>query len=583
MKFKIFITAFVIAIVALIAYSQINRAAFSPAEDFPREALVYVQIADLPAFIKLWNESKFKEKYLESSNFYDFKNNHLGRKLTSRRNEFSGAAGFPFDLETVSGLAQNQAALALYDVGKLEFVFIAPVSDEIFAATKFAQNRGKFSEETLDDGTIVYRIPVEADRGRQKQELIFTSAKGRFILATSEKLLAQTLNNINGRQAKNRLIDEPSFSVLKDKIEPRIASVWVNQTALNDDYYFKRYWLMSEVKDLKNIRAGIFDFEMREGKLIERRKFLLNETVNVSQIKSSQANETLSFLPEDAPFYRLQSANVKTIDKAIRETLFERHIVAKKNERRHYYFSYDYDDYHEPGSYHYLGEKFDEAIDDIEDEETFEKNETNTDFSQFLQSAKPQAILTFTAPKILPAPMFVEFRRATIFHLDSSGGFNRESFEAAIAEKFSEQTMISALDVKLKWETKREDDFFRRELRLPMLGWQASYVLRGDKLILTNNAEYLREIMTAQNPAKFSEFNSSLAGLTVINLRQRENAYDPVFAELAGKNAANDFFTGNIKSLLDSAADVAKIEIRENFLSTLYEQEIILTIGDPEN
>ena len=49
------------------------------------------------------------------------------------------------------------------------------------------------AEETLENGTIVYRAKVEADRGRQKQELIFTNAKGRFVLATSEKLLAQTL------------------------------------------------------------------------------------------------------------------------------------------------------------------------------------------------------------------------------------------------------------------------------------------------------------------------------------------------------------------------------------------------------
>lgn len=577
MKLKFFIPVFFVAVVALIAYSQTNRNAFSPAEDFPREALIYVQIADLPAFIKLWNESEFRGKYLESDNFHGFKNNHLGRKLTSRWEEFSGAAGFPIDLEAISGLAQNRAALALYDVGKLEFVFIAPLSDEIFAATKFAKNRGKFSEEILDDGTIVYRAAVEADRGRQKQELIFAGAKGRFILATSEKLLARTLNNINGKQAKNRLIDEPSFSALKDKIKPHIASVWVNQAALNVDYYFKRYWLMSEVEDLKNIRAGIFDFEMQEGKLIERRKFLLNETVNIARVKPSQANEMLSLLPERVPFYRLQTADDKTIDKTIRETLFGRQIVAKKNQRRYYNFSFDYD-YYESGSYYHLGEKFDEAVDDLEEEEIIEKNEANADFSQFLQSAKPQAILNFTEPKILPAPMFVEFQQAAIFHLASPLSFKRELFEAAIAQKFSDQTMISAPGVKLNWETKSENNFAWRELRSPMLGWQTSYGLRGDKLILTNNAELLRQIITAQNPEKPTDFNISLSGLTVINLQQRENAYDRIFAELAGKNVADDFFTRNIKSLLDSASDLARIEIRDNFSAKFYEQEIILTL-----
>ncbi len=202
MKLKFFWTIFVVALVAVFIRSQTNKHAFAPAADFPREAVLYVQIADLPALIKLWNESEFKGKYLESANFRDFQNRHLGRKLASRWQEFSDAAGFPIDLEMLGKLTGNQAALAIYDVGKLEFVFIAPVSDEVFAATKFAANREKFTEETLDHGTTIYRATVEADRGRQKQELIFTQLKGRFILATSEKLLAQTLNNIKGGKGK---------------------------------------------------------------------------------------------------------------------------------------------------------------------------------------------------------------------------------------------------------------------------------------------------------------------------------------------------------------------------------------------
>ncbi|HEX9961656.1 MAG TPA: hypothetical protein VGB00_12020, partial [Pyrinomonadaceae bacterium] len=280
MKLKVFITILLVSLAAFIAVSQIKSEAFAPAGDFPREALVYVQISDLPALARLWNESKFKEKYLASDNFGDFKNRHLGLKLASRWEEFNEATGFSIDLESVAGLAQNKAAIALYDIGKLEFVFIAPVPEEVFAASKFVRNQSNFEAETLDDGTIVYRKAVEADRGRQKQELIFTGAKGRFILATSEKLLAQTLNNINGKASKNRLIDEPSFKALSEKTASGAATVWVNQAALNKDYYFKCYWLMSDVESLKNIRAGIFDFSIEEGKLIERRKFLLNQAPN---------------------------------------------------------------------------------------------------------------------------------------------------------------------------------------------------------------------------------------------------------------------------------------------------------------
>ena len=37
---------------------------------------------------------------------------------------------------------------------------------------------------------------------------------------------------------------------------------------------FKHYWLMQNVAELKNVRAGIFDLERQESKWIERREFL---------------------------------------------------------------------------------------------------------------------------------------------------------------------------------------------------------------------------------------------------------------------------------------------------------------------
>ncbi len=576
MKLKFFISSLVVASIALAVYSASRQSAFKPAEDFPRGALVYVQIADLPALLKFWNESDFKRNYAESENFKSFKNRHLGLKLASRWEEFSAASGFPIDLETVGGLADNRAAVAIYDIGKLEFVFIAPVSDELFAATKFAQNQNNFEEQTLDDGTIIYRAKVEADRGRQKQELIFAGVKGRFVLATSEKLLAQTLSNIGGKQAKNRLADEPLFAALSEQIEPRLATVWVNQTALNADYHFKRYWLMPNHENLKNIHAGIFDFSIEEGKFVERRRFLLDKAVDASPIERAQAAETLSLLPADVPFYRLRKAGKKTLDEAVRNTIFDRREREEKPEdnRRFYGSSFSDSSDSSGGDYDYLSEKFDETIDETDEQETVQKREMVQDFSKFFQPANAQAILTFTEPKVLPAPLFVRFDRAAIFHLASTGDFNRAAFEAAISKEFSEETTISAAGVPLKWETKNENGAMRRELRLPMLGISACYAVRGSELILTNDAEFLRAILENQNSQTIEKSDAPFTELTVLNLDRKENAYTSVFAELAEKDAADDFFTGNVASLIDSAAGVKKIEIKTNSSHNVLEQVV---------
>ena len=582
MKLKIFITILFVAAIGFVAFSANRTEHFAPAEDFPREALVYVQINDLPRLINLWNESKFKEKYSESTNFYQFKSSHLGRKLVSRLNEFSTASGFSIDLETVSSLTANRAALAIYDIGKLEFVFIAPVSDEIFAATKFVQNQDKFAEETLSDGTKIYRAAVEADRGRQKQELIFTHAKGRFILATSEKLLAQTLENISGNGRKNRLSDEPSFALLSEKTEPHSATVWVNQTRLNADYYFKRYWLMSDAEDLQNIRAGIFDFEIQAEKLVEQRRFLLNQNVNISPISASQIEKLSAFLPADIPFYRLQKADSKTVGETIEKTIFERQTkeAKRKNYRRFDNFSFDdYNDY-SSGDYEFLSENFDERIDETEDAEIIEKSVAAINFFGSLQSANPQAVLRFAKPKVLPAPLFIDFERGAVFHLASPEGFNRNEFEAKIARKFSTQTLVLSPNVELNWETKTENNLTWRELKLPMLEWKAVYFLRGNDLILANDVDFLREILSAENTRNIESKDAPTTKLTVINLEEKENAFTEIFARLEETSAFGNFFTGNVKSLLDSISKVKKIEVRENYARNILEETIIFYIND---
>jgi hypothetical protein len=55
MRAKIIGGIVVLALVAYAVVSAVRSRPFSPAADLPRGALVYLQIEDLPGFIKLWN------------------------------------------------------------------------------------------------------------------------------------------------------------------------------------------------------------------------------------------------------------------------------------------------------------------------------------------------------------------------------------------------------------------------------------------------------------------------------------------------------------------------------------------------
>lgn len=579
MKFKL---AFILIFFGILGYTVFSaKKEFSPSETLPKEALVYAEFTDLPAFIKLLETSETKAKYLESENFDSFKKRRLGLKLASRWQEFNEAAGFSIDLETVGKLADKRAAIGIYDIGKLEFVFIAPVSSEIFTATAFFQNKERFEEKLLENGTSVFSINVAADRGRQSQKLLFADIQGQFVLATSENLLLQTVNNIKGKSDKNRLSEESSFKVLAEKSNPNLLFVWVNQTALNKDYYFKRYWLMSGKNNLKNIRAGIFNVSMENKKIVERRRFLLENAAQPTNLDGGETQEILAFAPTEISFYRLQTANANTSANAISDCIFDRKTPSANSGQRDYYSNYSFNDSDDSAqrNYEYLSRKFDEAIDE-KPEINFEKPNENKNYKSNLQTvlraANPQRVLTLVEPKYLPMPLFAEFRRAVVIQIKET--VNQTQLEAAIAQMARSRVSISDEDLNLAWQTIEKNGTTWRTLNLPMLSWEICYAKQGNFLIFSNSSDFLEKILAqSKNAPEKKILNSSINSLTVVNFTNKTANFDEIFANLTDEKES-DFFIDNIGSLLETFSDVKTIEIESGVYSKFQEEKITFNL-----
>src|ERR1041385_6239728 len=196
----------VLICVALIVYARSTRSSKNPyslAEDLPRGALVYAQFQNLPELISSWEQSQLKERYLNSTNYHQLQHRHLALKLMSRWEEFNAAAGFPLDLNAIGSSTDGAAAVAVYDIGQLDLLFVAPISDEKVALAQFFKSKDHFEEVETPDGISYYSQTVEADRGRQKQVLAFATLNGRFVLGTNEKLFLRALANIKSRATKD--------------------------------------------------------------------------------------------------------------------------------------------------------------------------------------------------------------------------------------------------------------------------------------------------------------------------------------------------------------------------------------------
>jgi len=621
--------------VGLIVYAKSARQTTGPyalADDFPRGPMVYAQFKDLPALVKQWNDSALKEQYLGSTNFQQLEKSHLWLKLSERLGEFNDALGFMLDAEALTGATENKAAIAVYDIGRLDLVFIAPLSEEKLAATKFVESQDQFEERELPDGTSYYSMDVEADRGRQKQQLAFATLRGRFVLATSERLLLHALANINGKSQKDRLSDDPAFKSLSEKAQPHFVSVWVDQSKLNDDWYFKHYWLMRNPGQLKNIRACLFDLELQDGRWTERRDLLYagGQTPVKSSIPGPEARRLSEMIPGGVPYFKLRALDEggqASSAALIRDTFLDR--LAKDKTKRgenwnwQSYSDSDFavaqedeeaaqgdEDSGYESRYASLDDDYDASIDDPGDAGILDREEPRDNplreeaegrfaasLEQTLAPARPLWAANLASPQTMRGPLFVEFSRAAIVTLRAPGSLNQGAFESAVSEAVQARLMTADASANLKWTNSDGQGQRWRQLQLPMLGWELCYALKGRELVVSNSFELLKAILANEGRRNLqtdlaTNVATGLDDFTVINLDQRKQAFDDVFERLDAQavkeywkrrgesgeggpaGASQEFFSGNLSSLLGAAARVSRIEIKRNSLPDRLHEEI---------
>src|SRR5262245_27740228 len=597
---------------------------FDLASDFPRGAVVYAQFKDLPAAIRQWDESAMKERYLKSVNYQKMWSRHLANKLFSRWEEFNDAAGFSLDLSAFGAAASDRAAIAVYEIGRLDLVVIAPLSDAKFAATQFFQSKDNFEESEAPGGTIYYISEVEADKGRQKQQIGFAQLKGRFVLATSEKLLLRAIANIGanigGQAKKDRMTDEPSFQTLSKTTTPHFMTVWVNQTQLNDDWYFKRDWAIRNAEDLKNRRAGIFDLELQNNRWVERREFLLDgRAANHGAALSKQSSQQIErIIPADAPFAQIRAVggDQNATVEMIRDALFDGKVEAAKESSDWSWSRYDDgdfevtdedEDFYGDSRYSYLSHRYNLDVDDPDDagesgageraaaairlkgEERF-----SAALHSALRQARPSVAAKIAEPHAVEGPLFAEFRRAVIIALDNPAALERATLERAVTGLAASRLMIAGAPASFEWNSRSANGAEWREMRLPMLGRALGYGLRGKHLIISNSPELLASLMTGAQSKRGIQTQSPVHDLTVIRLGGRKSAFDQIFAKLdeprimaywkerrgqeikqLGPNEPSmEFFSGEIASLLDVAAPVEQIRIQRSYAGGRLREEV---------
>src|SRR4051794_2496390 len=167
------------------------------AQIMPAGSLLYVQSNDFAALLKDWKSSPEKHTWLKSDNYEVFSRSKLFLRLKHDQAEFAKAAGFPPDMAMLDQVAGDASAFAVYDIGKLEFLYITRMPEAHAAESVLWKKRGDYQPRKGGNADYYVRVEPEAQR-----TVAFAVAGDYLLLATREDLLAQSLSLLNSSSGK---------------------------------------------------------------------------------------------------------------------------------------------------------------------------------------------------------------------------------------------------------------------------------------------------------------------------------------------------------------------------------------------
>lgn len=270
---------------------------------FPSGALLYLEARDFGALLRDWDASAEKRTWLASANYKVFSRSHLLLKLTDAQNDFSQAAGIPPDYAMLGSVAGTNSALAIYDIGKLEFLYITHLPQA--RVLNSAVWRARANYQTRRAGNVDYY--VRQDPGSQRTAAIAYTGD-LLLLATREDALAGALELI-ARGNRTALASEKWFTDAVQAIEPgpRDLRLVYNMERLASTFQFRSHWIQRNAQELREFRSGIADLERTAGEVRERRALLRGTAAADLSGAESAAGQLLAMVPDQAALYRAWS------------------------------------------------------------------------------------------------------------------------------------------------------------------------------------------------------------------------------------------------------------------------------------
>lgn len=270
MKLKIGIGAALLLAGIAVVLPQVTQPARPLASMIPSSPMLYIEARDFASLVKQWNASNEKKLWLGSSNYQVFSRSRLFLRFADAQTEFAAAAGLTPDMTLVDAAAGGNSALALYDIGNLEFLYVTRMPSARAFQTALWQSRAKF--QPRKSAGIDYYV-----RQEQRRLAAFAVTNDLLLIATEEQAMASALALIAGEQ-RPAMIQESwhqrAVAAQPTQGEFRLA---MNFERVRQTPYFRSYWVQRNARDLMQFNSFISDLDRTGTEYRERRTLLRAE------------------------------------------------------------------------------------------------------------------------------------------------------------------------------------------------------------------------------------------------------------------------------------------------------------------
>jgi hypothetical protein len=287
------------------AYPSTAVSTTSLARYTPAGALLYLQAADFSALLSQWNNSAEITPWLKSSAYQVFSNSRLFLRLADVEREFSSAAGVPTDFQLLRQIAGTESSFALYDIGKLEFLYITRLPGAGAMQSALGQAHAKF--ETRSAGKVTFFVRKDPQSGR---EVAFAIAGEYLLLATREDLLAKSLKLFDGENLPSLAAESWwSQAVAAAGAQSELRMV-LNLATIVPGPYFRSYWIQRNVSEMKQYYAAVTDLFQSDTQFREERTLLRkNPAIDPAPLGEGSAAvaDLLRLLPRSVGVYQAKA------------------------------------------------------------------------------------------------------------------------------------------------------------------------------------------------------------------------------------------------------------------------------------